>query len=192
MSGARLIVLTGPAAAGKSTLAVELQAELARSGELWLILQLDGFGRGIPRDWIAVGSHRGAHAERGFVYERSEDRSLQLRLGPDGRTVLAAFHRSVAAVVRSGVRVICETVVYDEEDRHDWSAALGDIAVRWIGVTAPLETLEAREATRARHFQGLARGMFVRARAVKHDLEVDTGSEPADAIARRILGSIRR
>src|SRR5262245_10686656 len=50
-----LIAITGPAAAGKSTVARAVQAELARSGELWLVLELDLFGRGLARDWVAMG-----------------------------------------------------------------------------------------------------------------------------------------
>jgi chloramphenicol 3-O-phosphotransferase len=80
--------------------------------------------------------------------------------------------------------------VYDEEDWRDWSVALGDTAACWIRVSAPLPTLEAREAERAGYFRGLARGRFG-ACFGKHDLEVDTGSETADSIARRILASLR-
>ena len=98
MTIGKLIVLTGPAAVGKSTLAKALQAELVRGGELWLTLELDVFASGLPRAWLAWGDHRGRHAARGYVYARAADGGVGLALGQDGRRVLAAFHRSVAAV----------------------------------------------------------------------------------------------
>ena len=94
MTATRLIAITGPAAVGKSTVARELQSELVRSGELWLVIELDIFARGLPRDWISLGKHQGRYAERGFVYARGQDGSLELGLGSDGRRVLSAFHRS--------------------------------------------------------------------------------------------------
>ena len=170
-----------------------MQAELARRGELWLVLELDLFGRGLSRDWIAMGTHRGAHAERGFVYARAADGSIGLELGPDGRRVLAAFHRSVAAAARSGVGVVCETIVYDEEDWRDWGEALDGVSSCWVRLGAPLATLEERErADRSRLFQGLARGMSARVPVGRFDVEADTASEPAAAIAARILAASDR
>jgi chloramphenicol 3-O phosphotransferase len=188
----RLIVITGPAAAGKSTLSRELQSRLTRDGDLWLVLELDVFARGLPRDWVSLGTHRGRHAESGFVYTRSDAGSIELAIGSDGRRVLSSFHRSVAAVAGSGVGVICETIVYDQDDRKDWSEALGDIQAFWVKLDAPLEVLEAREASdRTRVLRGLARGMLARAPVVRHDLEADSAAESASAIAQRILASMR-
>jgi site-specific DNA-cytosine methylase len=95
MTKGELIVVTGPAAAGKSTVAKALQARFARTGELWLLIELDAFGRSTPRDWISLGAHRGRHAGRGFAYERASDGRLELKLGPDGRRVLAAFRHLI-------------------------------------------------------------------------------------------------
>ena len=183
-----LIAITGPAAAGKSTVARTVQAELARRGELWIVHELDLFGRGLSREWVALGAHRGAHAHRGFVYARAVDGSIALELGADGRRVLAAFHRSVAAVARSGVGVVCETIVYDDEDWRDWCEALEGVSSCWVRLGAPLATLEERErADRTRVFQGLARGMSARTPVGTFDVEADTGSEEVAAIAGRIL-----
>jgi chloramphenicol 3-O phosphotransferase len=185
-----LIAITGPAAAGKSTLARALQAEFSARGALWLTFELDGFARGLPRDWIGLAGRRGRFADRGFIYVRGSDGSIALTLGPDGRRVLAAFHRSVAAVVRSGVGVICETIVYDDEDWSDWQNALGGIIQCWVKLGAPLAVLEAREqADRTRLFQGLARGMSARKPVGTFDIEADTAEEAAGAIAQRIVAA---
>jgi chloramphenicol 3-O phosphotransferase len=193
MTETRLIAITGPAAAGKSTVARAVQAALARRGELWLVLELDLFGRGLSRDWVAMGPHRGAHAERGFVYARAADGSIALELGPDGRRVLAAFHRSVAAAARSGIGVVCETIVYDAEDWRDWCDALEGVASCWVRLGAPLATLEDRErADRTRVFQGLARGMSARPQVGRFDVEADTASERPEAIAELVLAAAGR
>jgi chloramphenicol 3-O-phosphotransferase len=187
----KLVAITGPAAVGKSTVARALQSELARRGELWLVMELDLFGRGLPRDWVAMGSHAGRHAASGFTYARAADGSVALELGADGRRVLAAFHRSVAAVVRSGVNVVCETIVYDDEDWSDWSAALRGVPARWVNLRAPVAVLEDREGSdRSRVFRGLARGMSARAAVGRYEVEADTSAEPAAAVVQRIVASL--
>ncbi len=193
MATGKLIAITGPAAAGKSTTARGLQAHFAADGELWLVSELDTFARGLSRDWIALGSRAGPHAGRGFVYARAEDGSIGLSLGTDGRRVLAAFHRSVAAVVRSGVSVICETVVYDDSDWNDWSEALDGISTCWVKLAAPLAALEGREqADRTRVFQGLARGMSARKPVGHYAVEADTAAESTAGIVARIVAALDR
>jgi len=187
MTKADFIAITGPAAAGKSTIAKALQAELIRRGELWHVMELDVFARGLPREWIKWGTHLGEFAERGFVYARGADGRVDLTLGADGRRVLAAFHRSVAAVVKSGINVICETIVYDDEDWRDWTAALTDISARWVKLSAPIDVLEGREVERPRPAQGLARGMAARQPVGEYDVEGDTGVEAVGAIVGRIV-----
>jgi chloramphenicol 3-O-phosphotransferase len=187
MTEVRFIAITGPAAAGKSTIAQALQTELIRRGELWLLMELDVFARGLPRDWIKWGKHRGQFAERGFVYARGPDGRVDLTLGSDGRSMLAAFHRSVAAVVKSGVNVICETIVYDEADWQDWLAALTNISARWVKLDASIDVLEGREVERPRPAQGLARGMTARKPVGEYDLEADTGVDATSTIVGRIV-----
>ena len=187
---ARLIAITGPAAVGKSTVARGLQAALSRDGELWLLMQLDDFGRSLSRHWIAVGDQRGRYAERGFTYAADASGAIGLALGPDARRVLAAFHRAVAAVVRSGVDVVCETIVHDNEDWTDWTAALDGLPVFWVRLTAPIDALEARERDRQGPLaRGLARGMASGRLVGRVDLEADTLAEDARAIVARITAS---
>jgi chloramphenicol 3-O phosphotransferase len=186
--GGKLIVVTGPAAAEKSTIAKGLQAELAANGDLWLLMELDVFGRSLPRSWISFGSHHGVYAQLGFVYERASDDSIELVLGIDGRRVLKAFHRSVAAIAKSGLNVICETILYDDDDWNDWSDSLFGLSACWVKLSAPIDVLEERERVdQTRTFRGLARGMSARKSVGKFTVEADTSSENANAIVRRIV-----
>ena len=190
MTTGKVVAITGPAAAGKSTLARALQSEVARAGELWLVHELDLFARGLSRAWIGIEERRGRFSDRGFVYARAADGSIGLTLGADGRRTLAAFHRSVSAVARSGLGVICETIVYDEEDWRDWTLALEGIDACWVKLAAPIATLEARErAEPTRLFQGLARGMSARPPVGRYDIEADTSAESPSELAKRILAS---
>jgi len=189
MTHGKLIVVTGPAAVGKSTVAKGLQAEFANKGQLWLVMELDHFGRGLPRDWVSLGTHQGLYGVSGFTYRRADDNSIELVLGSDGRHVLKAFHRSIAAVARAGLNVICEAIVYDDDDWNDWLEAVADVSTTWVRLSASLAVLEDRErADRSRVFQGLARGMSARKTVGTFDIEVDTSIEEASAIVRRIAG----
>jgi chloramphenicol 3-O phosphotransferase len=192
MTPGRLIAITGPAAVGKSTVARALQAELSRGGELWLVVELDVFARSLSRNWIAVGERAGRYADRGFTYATAADSSVGLTLGPDARRVLAAFHRSTAAIARSGVPVICETIVYDPADWDDWSEALEAIPATWVKLAAPVAVLDAREqADPTRAFQGLARGMSARPPVGRFDIEADTSAEDTATIVRRVIEGLR-
>ena len=178
---------------GKSTLARGLQAYFGRDGQHWLVFELDSFGRGVPRDWIAVGRHVGHSAARGFTYGPVDSGGLDLILGTDGRRVLAAFHRAVAATVSSGMDVICETIVYDADDHRDWLDALGDIEAIWVRLHASIDLLEERErANRTRLFQGLARGMSARPKVGTYDVEGDSGVQTVDELVERTLESLVR
>ncbi len=55
-----------------------LQAKFADNGDLWLVIELDALGRSLPRDWIALGAHKGRNAAREYVYARAIDSSLAL------------------------------------------------------------------------------------------------------------------
>ncbi len=150
-------------------------------------MELDAFGRGVPHAWIAFGDRAGRYADQGFVYGPSPTGGLDLTLGPDGRRVLGAFHRAVAAAAASGMNVICEAIVHDEADRQDWADALGGTAAIWVRLTAALEVLEGREqADRSRIFQGLARGMSARSLMGTWDVEGDSGVESVDELVDRV------
>ncbi len=186
-----LVIITGPAAAGKSTIAKALQSELSSSGSLWLLVQMDTFADSLYRDWFTFDTHHAPYAKRGIEYRRDNDGGLQLIIGVDGRRALSAFHRSVAAIVKSGVSVVCETVVCDEEDWHDWSEVLEGIQTNWVQLSAPLAILEAREkADRPQVIQGLARGNLARKPVGQYDLELDTSTETIAVIVERIIDTL--
>jgi chloramphenicol 3-O-phosphotransferase len=188
----RLIGITGPAAAGKSTLLRALQAALSKDGELWFAVQLDDFARGIPPRWVTMAGRSGRYGNLGFTYTAGDDGAIALTLGADGRRVLAAFHRAVAAIAASGVDVIFEAIVHDDADWADWQAALGDRQVLWVRLAAPVAILEYRERfDPTRQLQGLARGMSARPPVGRADIAADTSAESTEAIMARVMAALR-
>ena len=191
MTVGKLVLVTGPATVGKSTVAKALQSELARSGELCLAVDLTAFTRAVPLEWFSLGTpgtRQGQYAGLGFTYEPAKDGSIELTLGSDGRRVFSAFQRSTAAIVKSGVNTVCETIVYDDDDWRNWSEALSGIPACWVKLTAPLATLEDREmADRTRVLRGLAKGMSAKPPVGIYDIEADTSSESSREIVQRVI-----
>jgi chloramphenicol 3-O-phosphotransferase len=64
-----VVILNGTTSAGKTTLAVELQAQLAAAGECWLVWGIDDFLAKLPVAWLAYDDE-GEHADAGIRFDR--------------------------------------------------------------------------------------------------------------------------
>ena len=67
-----VVVLTGPPASGKSTLARALQGKLSALGSPWLYNGVDAFADSLRRDWSSFEGNGGQFAERGFTYKETQ------------------------------------------------------------------------------------------------------------------------
>jgi chloramphenicol 3-O phosphotransferase len=183
----RVIVLNGTTSAGKSTLAKALQRKLAARGEPWLVLGLDDFFARMPPDWFRIGDHVGPHAEAGMVFEMV-DGAIERRVGPVGRTVLAAYRAAVAGVAHAGMDVIVDEVLLSAEDWEGWQTELAGLDVTWVAVDAALDLVLERERERGNRVVGMAAAQFdVVHRFATYDLRVDTGTLTPDDAADVIL-----
>ena len=95
-----VIVLNGPSSSGKTTLARAVQRRFASDGACWFVYAMDDYFAKVPPDWVKAGNHVGAHAEQGVVLE-SIGGAFQMRLGPIGRQVLAAWRGAVGSAARA-------------------------------------------------------------------------------------------
>ncbi len=191
MKSGNLIVITGPAAVGKSLVAKTLQSKLSGNGSLWLLVQIDSFAKSLYRDWFKFDTNHSPYAERGFEFKRDNDGGLRRIIGSDGRLILSAFHRSVAAIVNSGVSVVCETIVCDDDDWRDWSEVLDGIQAFWVKLSAPLTILEARKkAERPPMLHGLAQGNLEEKPVGQYNLELDTSTDTVDTIVELIINEL--
>ena len=90
------------------------------------------------------------------------------------------------ALAAAGNHLIIDEVLTGEE-RTEYATLLAPYDVFRVGVRAPLDVLEAREAARGDRLIGLARWQFGRVhRDMAYDLEVDTSAETPLACAERI------
>jgi chloramphenicol 3-O phosphotransferase len=185
----RVIVLNGPSSSGKTSLAVELQARLASRGECWIILGIDDYLSRLPFAWVTADDHVGANAEDGIVLERV-DGAIRWRIGPIGRQLFAAYRGAVSAAARSGLDVIVDEVVLDEDVWAGWQRELEGIDTLWVRVIADVTVLEARELARGDRTKGTARAQVDDVhRFGAHDVSVDTGVLTVTEAAGVILGA---
>jgi chloramphenicol 3-O phosphotransferase len=190
-----VIILNGGSSAGKSTLAVVLQQALAMDDWPWVIFSWDDFVPRLPDRWLSVPGATGDRAADGCSYRivRDNPREALLEVGEAGRRLLGAYHRSVAAVARSGINVIVEEVLTTRTEWDDWQDALDGLDVRWVGVRCDVDTAERRETERGDRYRGLARGTS----SVTHihptyDVDVDTSLQSPEVLAEQIVQSMAR
>jgi len=163
----RIILLNGVGSVGKSSIAKALQT-ITR--EPFLYVAMDTFLEMLPdASW--------GHPD-GIVFETVQEAgkpSVIIRSGPTAERLLLGMRQAIAAMAHAGNNLIVDDVLLDG-DAAAYGAALAGLTVFRVGVFAPLEVLEAREAARGDRMIGLARWQYDRVhKGMTYDLEVDTG-----------------
>lgn len=180
---ARIVLLNGVGSAGKSSIARALQTITAAP---FLHVQMDTFIEMLPD---ALQDHAD-----GFSYETVQQDgkpAVVIRTGPVGEKTLRGMRHAVAAMAGEGNNLIVDDVLCNGEI-SDYVNLLSAFDLRLVGVMAPLEVLEAREAQRADRLPGLARWQYGRVHAdIRYDLEVDTSVLTPLECARRICLEFR-
>lgn len=189
MQPGKVIVLNGSTSSGKTTLAKTLQARFASAGDCWIVIALDDFFPKLPADWFRIGSHVGAYAEQGIVFEMI-DGEIERRIGPIGVAMIAAYRGAVASAARAGLNVLVDEVLLSEEDWVGWTDDLQGIDVFWVAVEPALAVLEARERDRGDRVIGMARAQYpVVHQFPAYDARVDTGALDPEAAADAVIAA---
>jgi chloramphenicol 3-O phosphotransferase len=167
----QIILLNGVGSVGKSAIAKALQ-KITR--EPYLHVAMDAFLEMLPEPlW--------GHAD-GIAFETRQEGgkpSVVIRSGPAAERLLRGMRQAIAAMARQGNNLIVDDVLLDG-DSTAYEAALAGLDVVRVGVFAPLDILEAREAARGDRMIGLARWQFDRVhKGMTYDLEVDTSHATA-------------
>ncbi|MEU6868692.1 chloramphenicol phosphotransferase CPT [Streptomyces sp. NPDC046876] len=174
-----MIVLNGGSSSGKSGIARCLQAVLP---DPWLVLGTDTLVDAMP---AAMQASDGGidFAADGVV-----------SVGPEFRTLEAAWIQGVAAMARAGARVVVDEVFLGgAASQRRWQEALGGLDVLWVGVHCDGEVAAGREIARGDRIAGMAASQAdLVHRGVAYDLEVDTTRTEALACARTIAAHVRR
>jgi len=158
---AQLIILNGGSSSGKSGLARCLQAVLP---DPWLVLGTDTMVEAMP------AAMRDSETAIAFAADGG------VTVGPEFRTLEAAWIEGVAAMARTGARVIVDEVFLGgAESQRRWRRALGGLDVLWVGVRCESTVAAGREVARGDRAIGMAVSQAdLVHRGVVYDLEVDT------------------
>jgi chloramphenicol 3-O phosphotransferase len=174
-----VILLNGVGSAGKASIARALQDILAG---VWLHVSMDAFLAMLPehpQDDPSTFSYRD-------VAMAGRPPEIAIHDGEAGERLLAGMRRAVAAMARAGNDLIVDDVLVGD-GLADYEIQLAGLHFLKIGVLAPLDVLEAREAVRDDRMPGLARWQFPRVHAgLRYDLEVDSAKATPQQCAEHI------
>jgi chloramphenicol 3-O phosphotransferase len=175
-----VIFLNGATSAGKSTLALSLQKRLP---ETWLRFSVDD-----PLQRAPLRLHDNP---QGFQFQTRADGAVALNIGPEGERLLHAWRRMLRAAVDAGQRLILDEVILSPAILRDWLTVFEGCDVFFVGVRCELAELQRREVARGDRMPGQALWMHGLVHAHGHyDLEVDSTSSPAGAMAQTIIGAL--
>jgi chloramphenicol 3-O phosphotransferase len=172
-----MIVLNGGSSSGKSGIVRCLQAVLP---DPWLALGVDTLVEAMPASMQA--------SDAGIQFAPDG----QVIVGPEFRTLQAAWIEGVAAMARAGARVIVDEVLLGGADsQKQWRRALGELRVLWVGVRCDSAVAAGREVARGDRVVGMAALQAdVVHRGMVYDLEVDTTHAEAMECARNIAARV--
>ena len=174
----QVIVLNGGSSSGKSGIARCLQAVLP---DPWLAFGVDTLIQAMPEFWRTSAAGIEFAADGGVT------------VGPEFRTLEAAWIEGVAAMARAGARIIVdEAFLGGAASQRRWRKALGTLQVLWVGVRCEGAVAAGRELARGDRVIGMAASQAgVVHQGVVYDLQVDTTHTEALECARAIAARVR-
>ncbi|MFD0554777.1 chloramphenicol phosphotransferase CPT [Streptomyces rectiviolaceus] len=170
---AQVIVLNGGSSSGKSGIARCLQAVL-------------------PDPWLAFGCDTLVDAMPASMQTASEGIEFAadggVTVGPEFRTLEAAWIEGISTMARAGARVIVDEVFLGgAASQQRWQKSLGDLRVLWVGVRCDSAVAAGRETARGDRVAGMAASQAdVVHHGVLYDMEVDTTDTESLECARAI------
>jgi len=194
-----VILVNGPSSAGKTTLCRALQAAIE---EPYLVTGFDDFiFMASPRyyrgaDTIRQSEHDSFTAlgvEMVTTSPPGAPPAVAARFGPVFRRILDAMAPAVRALVDGGNAVIFDHVLHDRAMHESCRKAFDGLDVFTVGVTCPIDILEARERERGDRVLGRARGLAgVVHGFLDYDVMVDTGAMTPAACVSAILAAVEK
>ena len=189
--------MNGPSSAGKTTLCRALQAAIE---EPCLVTGFDDFIlMAAPRYYRGADTsrqdERDAFTAMGVEMVTTSPPgappSVTARFGPVFRRILDAMAPAVRALVDGGNPVIFDHVLHDRAMHESCRNAFAGLDVFAVGVTCPVDILEARERERGDRVLGRARGLASVVHGfATYDITVDTGAMTTAACVSAILAAL--
>lgn len=174
-----VVVLNGTSSAGKTSIARLLGA--------WSSEPL--VYSGIDVALMSIPMHLHGHPEGPHFVKT--DAGVVIKLGPQALSIVSAWLRAEAELVRAGHGLVLDEVFLSPQHVASFVRAFAGARVWMIGVVCDEEVAVAREAARGDREPGLARGTAsIVHQHVEYDLVVDTTTEPGEEVVRRVLSFI--
>jgi chloramphenicol 3-O phosphotransferase len=197
MTWPQLILVNGPSSAGKTTLCRALQAAIA---DPYLVVGFDDFVfMSAPRYYRGADTGRQSETDAftalgvEVVTTSPPEAPVKVtaRFGPVFRRLLDSMAPAVRALVDGGNVVIFDHVLHDRAMYASYRAAAAGLDVFTVGVTCPIDVLEARERARGDRVRGRARGLVdVVHSFCAYDVMVDTAALLPDGCVEAILAAL--
>ena len=179
-----VIILNGVGNVGKSSTARALQTITAKP---FLHVAMDAFLDMLPEKLFG-------HPE-GLVFETVQDQgkpSVVIKSGPVVLRAMQGMRHAIAAMAAQGNDLVVDEVMTEAATMLEYRALLASFEVRFVGLFAPLDVLEARERQRGDCEIGLARWQYDRVhRHMTYDLMIDTAATTPMANACQIRDAFR-
>ena len=192
-----ILLVNGPSSAGKTTLCRALQAAIPAP---YLVTGFDDFiFMAAPRYYR--GADTGQQAERDAFTALGVEMAttsapgappaVEARFGPVFRRLIDSMAPAVRALVDGGNAVIFDHVLHDRAMHESFSRAAEGLDVFAVGVTCPLDILDARERARGDRVLGRARGLAAVVHTFRdYDVMVDTGVQDTVACVALVLEAL--
>jgi len=166
----KIILINGPSSAGKTTLALETQKQLA---EPFLRFSFDLF----------IDSH---------VLPRHQIRNGTFDWAAMRPNVFRGLHQCVRALAETGNNVLFDHIIETQANLADLAQTLSALDVFLVGLHCSLPELERREAERGNRRSGEARADFETVhRLTPYDLELNS-EDPVEDNARVLIEAWKR
>jgi chloramphenicol 3-O phosphotransferase len=183
----KIVILNGPSCVGKSSIIKALQTKTA---ELWVEAGIDKFFVGVlaPK-WYLEDKAENYKVMHGIAdVDETGNAVFVLQVGVEGQKVVRGMHGAIAAYAKAGCNVIVDYICYEPSWREDLLRQVAGLDSFCVGLSAPLEVLEARETARATSPKGHSRSHHASVHnGWQYDLCIDTSCSSVEESAAKIL-----
>lgn len=185
-----VVILNGPSAVGKSSLQKSIQRLAAVP---YLNIGIDNFFNDLfPDEHGTLGVKAYADFGNNLRYITIENNVVYLHVGQAGQKIIKGMHAAIAAYAKAGNNVIVDYIMYEQVWMKDLLKQLQGCPVYLVGVTVPIDILQAREQARSTSPLGHAASHYYSVHeGNNYDLWIDNSQGTPDDGAHKILDFVR-
>ncbi len=186
-----VIILNGPSVAGKSS----LQKAIQRLAPVpYLNVGIDNFFNDLfPDEHGKLGVKTDADFGKDLRWVTVENNLVYLHVGPAGQKIVHGMNKAIAAYAQAGNNLVVDYIMYEQSWLQDLLHQLEGCPVYLIGVTVPLDILQARERARSTSPIGHAGSHYDTVHVGNvYDMWIDNSDGTADQGAMKILEFIAK